>query len=182
MYLEKKKETVKLISLGVKISIVPTNAPNFSKSRSEQTWKPIMQPSDPIPPPRTPPLPMKQQKPAVAPSSGGWDWDIFNLDPKTTVTATETDYVTSTYHDPNTVVTFSVKGCQPSKLPFDLPECRKPEVVQQAPIPESNIFVMAPIQFVPNLDHIISPAKPEIQQPKVPDGNANKETEEEKTS
>lgn len=35
--------------------------------------------------------------------------------------------------DPDTVVTFSVRGCQPSKLPFDLPLCVAQQQVHSAP-------------------------------------------------
>lgn len=147
----------------------------------EQSWKPIMQPSDPIPPSRTPPLPMKEPSEPAVDSSGGWDWDIFNLSPKdVTVTKTVREVFTTKYYDPNTVVTFSVKGCRPSRLPFDLPECKLAETVNE-PIPERNVIVMAPVQFVPSLDHMISPMKSEIQQPKVEDLK-NKEVEEEKPS
>ncbi|XP_065219158.1 uncharacterized protein LOC135844752 [Planococcus citri] len=40
-----------------------------------------------------------------------------------TVTKTAVHSVTAKYYDPNTVVTFNVRGCHPSKLPFNLPLC-----------------------------------------------------------
>ncbi|XP_052121608.1 calphotin-like [Frankliniella occidentalis] len=43
-----------------------------------------------------------------------------------TVTSTLVKYATTKVVDPDTVVTFSVRGCQPSKLPFDLPLCVAP--------------------------------------------------------
>ena len=140
-----------------------------------------MHPSDPIPPSMTPPLPQKVQQPAVDSSSGGWNWDIFNLSPTSTMYTTVTQFMTQKYYDPNTVVTFSVKGCRPSRLPFDMPECKISESVEQDPIPETNVIVMAPVQFVPSLDQVMSPAKTEIQQPKIPDEKVQKPTEEEKT-
>jgi hypothetical protein len=41
-----------------------------------------------------------------------------------TITNTITHYETAAYADPRAVVTFSVVGCQPSRLPFDLPYCK----------------------------------------------------------
>jgi hypothetical protein len=35
-----------------------------------------------------------------------------------------THYETASYTGPGAVVTFSVVGCQPSRLPFDLPYCK----------------------------------------------------------
>lgn len=42
------------------------------------------------------------------------------------VTDTVTHYKTAVYTDPGTVVTFSIVGCQPSRMPFDLPFCKTP--------------------------------------------------------
>lgn len=42
------------------------------------------------------------------------------------VTDTITHYKTAVVTDPGAVVTFSVVGCQPSRLPFDLPYCKTP--------------------------------------------------------
>lgn len=74
--------------------------------------------------------------------------------------------------DPNTVVTFSVKGCRPSRLPFDLPECQPPrqQHQQMTPTPEDHrekgIIVMAPIQFVPPMNPIRTsePVKEEVKE------------------
>lgn len=43
------------------------------------------------------------------------------------MTITEIDLKTTTVFDPRTVVTFSVRGCQPSKLPLDLNACDVPK-------------------------------------------------------
>jgi hypothetical protein len=51
----------------------------------------------------------------------GWG-EYFGLK-QATATSTITHYLTTTYTDPGAVVTFSVVGCQPSHLPFDLPYC-----------------------------------------------------------
>ncbi|KAF5278138.1 hypothetical protein FQR65_LT03654 [Abscondita terminalis] len=40
-----------------------------------------------------------------------------------TITVTEIHLKTTTVIDPGTVVTFSVKGCRPSRLPMDLDRC-----------------------------------------------------------
>jgi hypothetical protein len=48
------------------------------------------------------------------------------------VADTITHYETAVYTDPGAVVTFSIVGCQPSHLPFDLPFCTStPDVPQQ---------------------------------------------------
>nr|XP_018900957.1 PREDICTED: uncharacterized protein LOC109033017 [Bemisia tabaci] len=52
---------------------------------------------------------------------GGLGW-FFGLQ-DATVTNTVVRPFTKTVTDPNTIVTFSVKGCQPSRLPFDLGPC-----------------------------------------------------------
>lgn len=48
--------------------------------------------------------------------------EYFGLE-DVTVTKTAIHSVTAKYYDPNTVVTFNVRGCHPSKLPFNLPLC-----------------------------------------------------------
>ncbi|KAL6959004.1 hypothetical protein U1Q18_050298 [Sarracenia purpurea var. burkii] len=45
--------------------------------------------------------------------------EYFGLE-DVTVTKTAVHSVTAKYYDPNTVVTFNVRGCHPSKLPFNL--------------------------------------------------------------
>lgn len=45
---------------------------------------------------------------------------------QSSVTDTITHYETAVHTDPGAVVTFSVVGCQPSRLPFDLPYCKTP--------------------------------------------------------
>lgn len=52
----------------------------------------------------------------------GWG-EYFGLK-QATITNTITHYETASYTDPQAVVTFSVVGCQPSRLPFDLPYCK----------------------------------------------------------
>jgi hypothetical protein len=57
-------------------------------------------------------------------STGTMDWgEYFGLR-QATITDTVIRYETALYSDPRTVVTFSIVGCQPSRLPFDLPYCK----------------------------------------------------------
>lgn len=56
----------------------------------------------------------------VAEPERSWSW--FGLG-AVTVTQTLTELVTARSVTPAAVVTFSVRGCQPSQLPFGLPLC-----------------------------------------------------------
>jgi len=51
----------------------------------------------------------------------GWG-QYFGLR-QSSVADTITHYETAVYTDRGAVVTFSIVGCQPSRLPFDLPFC-----------------------------------------------------------
>ncbi|XP_021929802.1 uncharacterized protein LOC110834682 [Zootermopsis nevadensis] len=51
-------------------------------------------------------------------------WDEYLGLRRATITDTVTRYETALYRDPTAVVTFSIVGCQPSRLPFDLPYCK----------------------------------------------------------
>lgn len=131
-----------------------TEAPGAVSMNQGQAWKPIIQPSDPVPAfgannvKATTPVP-RATTPAPKPPS--WGWNFFNFGPREVyVTQTLVEVQTSQYMDPNTVVTFSVKGCRPSRLPFDLPECEPVRAEPPPPAvksPESGIVVMAPVHF-----------------------------------
>lgn len=61
----------------------------------------------------------------------GWDGWFFD---DVTLTQTIVHHVTKRVEDPNMVVKFSVKGCEPTRLPFDLPKCNETaEVARQNP-------------------------------------------------
>ncbi|KAK7873309.1 hypothetical protein R5R35_011367 [Gryllus longicercus] len=83
-----------------------------------RTWTrsgnaPILVSSEP-----TPTLPTEQQRPAA---ESGWNWNLFG--PDITVTTVLRQVETLKKLDPNLMVTFSVTGCQPTRLPFDLEHC-----------------------------------------------------------
>lgn len=50
-----------------------------------------------------------------------------------TVTATAFHLETMTLMDPNTIVTFSIKGCRPSRLPMDLGTCQNVPGLKPSP-------------------------------------------------
>lgn len=66
-----------------------------------------------------------------------------------TVTTTALYLETTTMMDPRTIVTFSVKGCRPSRLPLDLDTCPEP----QEPILPSKVttMVMTSTVFKPDI-------------------------------
>lgn len=151
--------------------IPQTVAPAFHKSYDEPNWKPVAVPVNKP----TPPLTVKSSGEPAANPQPTWDWDIFNLGPKeVTVTKTIEQIFTTKVYDPNTVVTFSVRGCRPSRLPFDLLECQEPEPVAPTAtqsLPERSVIVMAPVQFV----HTLTPSSPAPTATKVKQANEEEE-------
>lgn len=127
---------------------------NFKSEVS--TWNPATQITGtlraPTPPLRLKPQQIKNQSPYY------WNWNLFNLFrvQNVTYTETKTEYVTTKVQDPHTVVSFYIKGCRPSKPPFNLPECTKLEQVQQE---EKSLLVLAPLKFVSSVDEMITPTK-----------------------
>lgn len=75
-----------------------------------------------------------------------------------TVTVTNIKLLVTKVLDPRTVLTFSVSGCKPSKLPLDLPKC--PDSIDIAatpssvigPVVTSTIFYKQPASEQINLD------------------------------
>jgi len=111
---------------------------------------------------------------------------MFNFGPKEVyITKTIKEMSTTKYLDPNTVVTFSVKGCRPSRLPFDLPECdgTRHDMPHHMESTEKGVIVMAPIQFVPSVitpNKTIEAAKVEKKPEEVKKDETEKEKEPEK--
>ncbi|KAK9500385.1 hypothetical protein O3M35_001662 [Rhynocoris fuscipes] len=66
----------------------------------------------------SPPMPNNQAP--IEPSSDGGSWFWGGI---TTVIQEIVSVETLKVPDPNTVITFSVKGCKPTRLPFNLPIC-----------------------------------------------------------
>ncbi|XP_044733717.1 uncharacterized protein LOC123296322 [Chrysoperla carnea] len=63
-------------------------------------------------------------KPSASSSNFYWgDYLNFLRGGVTTKTKTATRIITETYYDPTRVITFSIKHCLPTKMPFNLPKC-----------------------------------------------------------
>ncbi|KAI5735806.1 hypothetical protein M8J77_022781 [Diaphorina citri] len=76
-----------------------------------------------------------------------WDgWFSFNDD--VTVTQTIVHHMTKKIEDPNTVVKFSVKGCEPTRLPFDLPQCND-TVISRTNADIESASISKDIHYVP---------------------------------
>lgn len=73
--------------------------------------------------------PEKKQEPIA--SSSAQSWGNYLLPPSVTVTDLKLQ-ITRMY-DPRTVLTYSISGCKPSRLPLDLPKC--PEDGSISPTP-----------------------------------------------
>lgn len=64
-------------------------------------------------------------------NSTGWGQYLGLLPPS--VTVTNTKLAVTRMLDPGTVLTFSVSGCRPSKLPLDLPRCPDDNLIMPTP-------------------------------------------------
>lgn len=64
-------------------------------------------------------------------NSTGWGHYLGLMPP--TVTVTNIRLEITRMIDPGTVLTFSVSGCKPSKLPLDLPKCPENESITPTP-------------------------------------------------
>ncbi|EEB19186.1 hypothetical protein Phum_PHUM561020 [Pediculus humanus corporis] len=130
---------------SVPTRITKTQIPQINRDQAPDNRKPVTQPSEtfsklPTPPLKTTPPKIKTHH------SPYWNWNLFNpfYTRNVTYTETKTKYVTTKVEDPQTVVSFHIKGCRPSLLPFNLPECPRPE--QTVKEQEKSIVIMAPFQ------------------------------------
>lgn len=100
--------------------------------------------------------------------TGGWG-DYFNFIRGVTITKTATRLITETIHDPKRVVTFSIKHCLPTHMPFNLQRCpnlgEESETSQTAPIVN--------LDPVPSIPQIITTAIPDQNYYVNPEGNKN---------
>lgn len=84
-------------------------------------------------------------KTPLEPSNDGGNWFWGGV---TTVTQITVSDVTMKVQDPNTVITFSVKGCKPTKLPFDLPFCSNDDLNPTSASANVNTLRTAELYYV----------------------------------